>query len=142
MASDSSGCSGAARWPSGRGALIALTTAEHGAVRPRERDAATIEQGLEARDGSIFECALHLAAYRRACDRDEATAALASLDSAAPLAGAAPALLKAEYLAERAWAEAWLRGDAAAGRSALEAVPASARSWTAAACLRARGAIA
>ena len=48
--------------------LITLAALERGGVRPRDWDGALIDQGLEVRDGSMFECQIHLHAYQRALD--------------------------------------------------------------------------
>jgi hypothetical protein len=83
--------------------LLTLASAEQGGLRPRDWDASLIERGRALRDGSIFECQMHLYAYMHALDSGSFPAAKAALEQALSLGVSdlvrAPCLVEAAYFA-------------------------------------------
>jgi len=120
--------------------LLSLAALEQGGVRPREWDASLIERGLGVRDGSIFECQLHLHAYMRALDSGMLDSARASLDMARSLR--VPQFLRAPCLVEAAYFEAAHHGDPKRARELLDQVRPGTYGVLAADRLRAEAAIA
>lgn len=122
--------------------LLELTAVELGGLRPKDWGASLIERGLAIRDGSIFECQMHLYAYMHALDSGSLDVAEASLDSALSLAPHVPAFLRTPCLVEGAYFEAAHRGDTKRARELLGNVQTGAFGVLESDRLRARAAIA
>lgn len=103
-------------------AMLALTAASIGGVRPAQLDAALIERSLALRDRSVFDLYAHFTAYLHAADRGEFARAQCHLDymlaSEAELMPMIRDLVRAEY----AWMIALQTADAATARAWLDSV--------------------
>jgi len=97
--------------------ILALGAAEFGGLRPKDWDASLIERGLAIRDGSIYECQLHLYAYMHALDSGLLDAAKASLEHALSLQ--VPPFLRGPCSVEAAYFEAAHGGDPKRARELL-----------------------
>ena len=77
-------------------AVATITVLESRGVPPASWDPALIASGLAIRDGSIFECQLHLWSYQQASGCGEDERARAALERALALAPHMPAMLRDE----------------------------------------------
>jgi hypothetical protein len=121
---------------------LTLLALERGGVRPRNWDVTLIDRGLEVRDGSIFECQVHLCSYMRMLDAGSLDAAGAALASALTLAPRLPAFIGGPCFVEAAYFEAAHRRRPDRAREFLRMVPARGFGMLEADRLRAHAAIA
>lgn len=103
-------------------AMLALTAASIGGVRPAQLDPALIERSLALRDRSVFDLYSHFTAFLHAADCGEWSRAQGHLDymltSEAELMPVIRDLVRAEY----AWMLAIQTNDAATARAWLDSV--------------------
>lgn len=101
-------------------ALVALTAASIGGVRPAQLDAALIERSLALRDRSVFDLYAHFTAYLHAADRGEFARAQGHLDTMLAGEGKMMPMIRELVRAEYAWLIALQTGDAATARAWLD----------------------
>jgi hypothetical protein len=97
-------------------AMLALTAAAAGGVRPREWRPALLADASRPADGSTFEVAALVFAGQAAADRGDLERAWGDLERAVELADGLSPVLRAVVAAEAAWAAA-TRGDAVRARA-------------------------
>jgi hypothetical protein len=101
-------------------ALMALTTASLGGVRPADYDAGLLQRALSRRDGSLFDLYAHLTAFHHAVDTRQFARAQELLDYVvAGEADLAP-FMRDAVRCEYAWLLARHGGDAPAARTWLD----------------------
>lgn len=123
-------------------ALITLACSQLTGVRPRDWDESLICRALKLRDGSIFECQMHLYSYLHAVDSGAIPEAAGSIGSALALVPSVPDFLKADCLLEAAYFESTYSGRPSHARTLLARVPRRAYGVLESDRLRALGALA
>lgn len=79
-------------------ALVTLAALEAQGVPPKSWDPSLLADGLKVRDGSMFECQMHIWSFRQARDTGDAERSTASLANAMALAPRMPSVLRDECL--------------------------------------------
>lgn len=99
-------------------AVLALTAATAGGVRPREWPAGLVAAALAVEEGTAMDVAARVYAAERAADLGGADEAQDHLDRAAEIARGMSPMLRSIVAVEAAWLRA-TRGDVAGGRADL-----------------------
>jgi peptidase M50-like protein len=122
-------------------ALLTLYAWQFSGTRPHSWDGALIARGLSVRDGSVFECQMHLFSYLHAIDTGNIEVAHESIKSALAV-NSVPRSVRNECLFEGAFLAAAHLHDPNAARFLLGQVPPTGRGTVTSERLRAEGALA